>query len=65
MVVHGAQDGIAPVQLSRTMKEAAEKAGLKVTYLEVPDGDHLSVVASTFPAIMAFFEKSKKAPDAK
>ena len=60
MVVHGAQDGIAPVQLSRTMKEAAEKAGLKVSYLEVPDGDHLSVVASTFPAIMEFFEKNAK-----
>jgi pimeloyl-ACP methyl ester carboxylesterase len=60
MIVHGVQDGIAPVQLSRTMKEAAEKAGLKVSYLEVPDGDHLSVVASTFPAIMGFFERQSK-----
>jgi predicted peptidase len=60
MVVHGAQDGIAPVQLSRTMTAAAEKAGLKVSYVEVPDADHLSVVASTFPAVMAFFEKSTK-----
>jgi pimeloyl-ACP methyl ester carboxylesterase len=65
MVVHGAQDGIAPVQGSRTMSAAAEKAGLKVSYLEVPDGDHLSVVASTFPAIMDFFEKNTKAPAAK
>jgi pimeloyl-ACP methyl ester carboxylesterase len=60
MIVHGAQDGIAPVQLSRTMKDAAEKAGLKVSYLEVPDGDHMSVVASTFPAVMEFFEKIVK-----
>src|SRR4030095_15315062 len=52
LVIHGAQDGIAPVQLSRNMAKAAEKAGMKVTYLEVPDGDHLSVVASTFRAIM-------------
>lgn len=65
MVVHGAQDGIAPVQLSRTMAAAAEKAGLKVSYLEVPDGDHLSVVASTFPAIMEFFEKNGKPLGAK
>jgi len=65
MVVHGAQDGIAPVQLSRTMAAAAEKAGLKVSYLEVPDGDHLSVVASTFPAIMEFFEKNVKPAAAK
>jgi predicted peptidase len=65
MLVHGSQDGIAPVQLSRTMTAAAEKAGLKVSYLEVPDGDHLSVVATSFPAIMAFFEKSTKQATAK
>ena len=64
LIAHGAQDGIVPVQLSRTMRTAAEKAGLKVSYLEVPDGDHLSVVASTFPAIMDFFDKSSK-PDVK
>jgi hypothetical protein len=47
------------------MAKAAENAGLKVTYLEVPDGDHLSVVASTFPAIMEFFDKSVKVTDPK
>jgi dienelactone hydrolase len=65
IVVHGAQDGIAPVQLSRTMAAAAKEAGVKVSYLEVPDGDHLSVVASTFPAIMEFFEKNVKPAAAK
>jgi predicted esterase len=60
MIAHGAQDGIAPVQLSRAMVAACEKAGVKVTYLEVPEGDHLSVVASTFAAIMDFFEKNAK-----
>jgi pimeloyl-ACP methyl ester carboxylesterase len=64
MIVHGAQDGIVPVQLSRNMAAAAGKAGVKVTYLEVPDGDHLSVVASTFPAILDFFDKNAK-PGAK
>jgi predicted esterase len=65
LIVHGAQDGIAPVQLSRTMAKAAEKAGVKVTYLEVPDGDHLSVVASTFQSAMEFFDKSTKATETK
>jgi predicted esterase len=65
MVVHGAQDGIAPVQLSRTMAAAAEKAGLKVNYLEAPGADHMSVVALTFPAIMDFFEKNAKTAAAK
>lgn len=64
MIVHGAQDVIVPVVLSRTMATAAEKAGLKINYLEVPDGDHMSVVASTFPAIMDFFDKNTK-PDLK
>lgn len=65
MIVHGARDSIAPVQLSRTMTAAAQKAGLKVTYLEVSDGDHTSVVASAFPAVMEFFDKSVRLPAAK
>ncbi|MEK6284822.1 MAG: alpha/beta fold hydrolase [Acidobacteriota bacterium] len=65
IIVHGAQDGIAPAQLSRTMAAAAEKAGLKVSYVEVPDGDHLSVVASSFPAVMDFFDKNVKSPASK
>lgn len=64
MIAHGAQDGIVPAQFSRTMAAAAEKAGLKVSYLEVPDADHISVVASTFPAIMDFFDKNAR-PDVK
>ena len=61
IIVHGAQDGLAPIQLSRTMSAEAEKAGIKVSLVEVPDADHLSVVASTFPAILDFFEKNSKA----
>ncbi|MEK6300262.1 MAG: prolyl oligopeptidase family serine peptidase [Acidobacteriota bacterium] len=61
MIVHGARDGIAPAQLSRDMVAAAQKAGLKVDYLEVPDADHLSILAGTFPAILNFFEKQTKA----
>jgi pimeloyl-ACP methyl ester carboxylesterase len=64
LIAHGAQDGIVPALLSKTMAAAAEKAGLKVNYFEVPDGDHMSVVASTFPAIMDFFDKNSK-PDVK
>jgi pimeloyl-ACP methyl ester carboxylesterase len=65
MLVHGAQDTITPVQLSRTMATAAEKAGLKVTLLEIPGGDHLSVIGSSFPAVMEFFEKNPKPSNAK
>lgn len=65
IVVHGAADGITPAQLSRAMASAAEKAGLKVTLIEVPDGDHLSVVGTTLPAVMDFFEKSARPGAAK
>ncbi|MEK6324659.1 MAG: prolyl oligopeptidase family serine peptidase [Acidobacteriota bacterium] len=65
LVIHGAQDGIAPVQLSRGMAAAAQKAGLKVSYVEVPDGDHTGVVASTFPAVMDFFDKNVKSSGSK
>jgi len=64
-IIHGAQDGIAPVQLSRSMVGPAQKAGLKVIYLEIPDGDHTSVVTSTFPAVLDFFVKHGRSPDAK
>lgn len=60
LVVHGAQDGIAPSQLSKSLASAAEKSGVKATYLEVPDGNHLSVVTTTFPAVMEFFEKNSR-----
>ena len=60
MVVHGARDGITSAQFSRDAVAAAQKAGLKVNYLEVPDADHVSILAGSFPAIMSFFEKQAK-----
>src|SRR5262249_36525950 len=60
MVVHGARDGIVAPTQSRDMVAAAQKAGMKVTYLESPDSDHLTVLSATFPAIMDFFEKNPK-----
>lgn len=60
LVVHGGQDGVTPVQLSRTMATAAEKSGIKVSFLEVANADHLSVVGMSFPAVLDFFEKNTK-----
>ncbi|MEN3334196.1 MAG: hypothetical protein V7641_3561 [Blastocatellia bacterium] len=61
LVVHGAKDGIVPPEFSKAMVEAAQKAGLKVTYLEVPDADHLSIIGASFSAILDFFDKHAKA----
>ncbi|HEY9231493.1 MAG TPA: prolyl oligopeptidase family serine peptidase, partial [Blastocatellia bacterium] len=60
LVVHGAKDGIVPPELSKKMVEAAQKAGLQVTYLEVPDADHLTVIGASFGAVLDFFDKHPK-----
>jgi predicted peptidase len=57
LVVHGAKDGIVPPARSREMVDAAKKAGVQITYTEVPGADHLTVVGSTFPAVLDFFDK--------
>jgi hypothetical protein len=38
---------------------------MKVTYVEIPEADHISVVAASFPAILDFFEKNAKPAPAK
>jgi pimeloyl-ACP methyl ester carboxylesterase len=60
LVVHGAKDGIVPPEFSRKMVEAAKKAGLQVTYLEVPDADHLTIIGASFSAVLDFFDKHAK-----
>jgi pimeloyl-ACP methyl ester carboxylesterase len=65
MVVHGGRDVIVPPQMSRQVVAAAKKAGLQVSYVELADADHLSVVGPTFPQIIDFFSKYKKEEGAK
>jgi predicted esterase len=65
LIIHGARDAIVPLERSRAMAAAAQKAGLKVSYIDVPDADHVTVVAATFPAVMDFFEKNPRTPPTK
>ncbi|HVG18444.1 MAG TPA: prolyl oligopeptidase family serine peptidase [Blastocatellia bacterium] len=65
MVAHGARDGIVTPEQSRDIASAAQKAGMKVSYVEIPEADHLTVVAATFPAILDFFDKNAKPAPAK
>jgi len=60
LVVHGARDGIVPPEFSKRMVEAAKKAGLQVTYLEIPDADHLTIIGASFSAVLDFFDKHAK-----
>ena len=60
-VVHGDNDPTVPVAQSRTMVEAGKKAGAHIVYVEVPGGNHMTVVAPNFEPMMEFFAKQKKA----
>src|SRR5262249_21420842 len=60
LIVHGAKDEIVPPENSRRMSSAAQKAGLKVTNLELPESGHVDAVAGSFTAVMDFFEKNAR-----
>ena len=59
-VTHGDADPTVPVASSRTMVAAGKKAGANIVYVEVPGGNHMSVVAGAFEPMMEFFAKQKK-----
>ena len=42
------------------MFSAAQKAGLNVKYLEVPEADHILIVGATIAEVLNFFEKNVK-----
>jgi predicted peptidase len=59
-VVHGDNDPTVAVSQSRTMVEAGKKAGANIVYVEVPGGNHMSVVAPQFAPMLEFFAKQNK-----
>jgi predicted esterase len=60
LVVHGDNDQTVPVERSRVMVAAGKKLGVEIKYIEVPGGDHGSVVAPNFPAVFEWFDTHKR-----
>jgi predicted esterase len=60
LVVHGDTDPTVPVERSRVMVAAGKKLGAEIKYIEVPGGDHGSVVAPNFPAVFEWFDTHKR-----
>jgi predicted esterase len=60
MIVHGDMDTAVPVALSRTWADTMKSLKMKVDYIEVPGGDHGTVISSHQAQVFAFFEKHKK-----
>lgn len=66
LVVHGDADPTVPVERSRVMVATGKKLGAEIKYIEVPGGDHGSVVAPTFKDVFDWFDAHKrKSADAK
>ena len=59
-VVHGDADPTVPVQMSRTMVEAAKQAGATVEYVEVKGGNHEDVVAPSIAPMFDFFSRQHR-----
>ncbi len=60
-VVHGDADKLVNVPSSRTMVEAAKKAGAEVRYVEVPGGGHNDVYVPAIPQMFEWFTAYPKA----
>ncbi|PYT05097.1 MAG: hypothetical protein DMF60_13150 [Acidobacteria bacterium] len=60
IVVHGDHDPTVPVERSRAMVEMGKKLGIELKYVEVPGGDHGSVVAPTFKEVFDWFDTHRR-----
>lgn len=60
LLVHGDADRTVPVERSRMIVEAGKKLGAEVKYIEVPGGDHGSVVAPHFKDVFDWFDAHKR-----
>jgi dipeptidyl aminopeptidase/acylaminoacyl peptidase len=60
LVVHGDNDPTVNVSESRKMVAAAKQLGIEVEYIEVPGGDHSSVVAPHFKDVFDWFDAHKQ-----
>lgn len=66
LVIHGDKDPTVPVERSRVMVAMGKKLGVELKFIEVPGGDHGSVVAPTFKDVFEWFDAHKrKTPEAK
>lgn len=60
IVVHGDNDPTVNVSGSRSMVAKMKELGVEVKYIEVPGGNHGSVVGPNIGAILDFFDEHRK-----
>ena len=59
-IVHGDADPTVNVEESRKMVKAGQELGAKVTYKEIPGGDHTNIVIPQFKEMFDFFDANKR-----
>jgi predicted esterase len=60
MIVHGDMDTVVPPGVGRAWVEAMKSLQMNYQYIEVPGGDHGSVISSHQSDIFAFFAKHSR-----
>ena len=64
MLVHGDMDTVVPVMVGRAWAEVMKSVPMKTyQYIEVPGGDHGTVIGSHQAEIFAFFAKHSHDPE--
>jgi predicted esterase len=60
MIVHGDMDTVVPTSVGRAWVEAMKSLQMNYQYIEVPGGDHGSVISSHQAEIFAFFARHSR-----
>ena len=60
ILVQGDKDKLVPVAGARRWAEQMKKLEMDYEYIEVKDGDHVSIAAANMPKIFEFFDKHKR-----
>jgi predicted peptidase len=60
MIVQGEKDTVVPANITRQWGDALKELQLEHEYIEIPGGDHGTVIGDGMPDIFRFFEEHKK-----
>jgi poly(3-hydroxybutyrate) depolymerase len=60
ILVQGDKDNLVPVAGARQWAAEMKKLGMDYEYVEVKDGDHVSIAAANLPKIFEFFDTHKR-----
>jgi len=60
MIIQGEKDTVVPADITRQWGDALKELKMEHEYIEIPGGDHGTVIGDGMPDIFRFFEEHKK-----